>query len=101
MDSGLHAWASIGFDAGRHTTGIRESAPVSTYLLMQQRLAYSTSRIDAEQPVIHFERGRAQSGDRIRISRTESPGYRRALFSYYKYTPDLHLGRGLTSCFFG
>jgi hypothetical protein len=30
----LHAWASGGFDAGEHTTRIRESAPVHSYLVV-------------------------------------------------------------------
>ncbi|MGH7485876.1 MAG: hypothetical protein ACREMY_09785, partial [bacterium] len=34
MESRLHAWAPDGFDAGRHTTRIRESAPVLGYLLL-------------------------------------------------------------------
>jgi len=33
MESGLHAWASDNFDAGTDTTGIRDSAPVWSYLL--------------------------------------------------------------------
>src|SRR3979411_1933919 len=38
MNSELHAWASDNFDAGTHTTRIRESAPVSSYLTFRQRL---------------------------------------------------------------
>src|ERR1700694_311470 len=33
MNSELHAWASDDFDAGTDTTRIRESAPVSSYLV--------------------------------------------------------------------
>ena len=41
------------FDAGTDTTGIRESAPVFSYLLMRQHFMYSTSRIDAEPRFFH------------------------------------------------
>jgi hypothetical protein len=41
------------FDAGTDTTGIRESAPVFIYLLMQQHFTYSTSRIDVKPPLFH------------------------------------------------
>jgi hypothetical protein len=48
------------FDAGTDTTGIRESAPVFSYLLMRQYLMYSTSRIDAGPLFFHADAQRAQ-----------------------------------------
>src|SRR6478735_1731392 len=44
--SALHACASGGFDAGRDSIGIRESAPAFSYPLSSHRVTLSTSRND-------------------------------------------------------